>query len=206
MASAYDGITNAKKKVADCLQELGLWWWDEFPVFVYDEKEKPRVWTPDFYIPKLGMYIEVCGMKREGYDYREKIFMKNGYNVVFLHLFKKENMWKKYLVKRIMEIEDHRHSEIEKMVGQLINRLESVNIEKSQIVENNKSDSQDEIKKIYPRAYEEWTPNEDQQLTIEYKQAKSIPQIAVIHQRKTIAIRLRLTKLGLISDIGKAIL
>jgi hypothetical protein len=206
MASVYESMTNAKKKVADCLQELGLWWWDEFPVFVYDEKERPRVWTSDFYIPKLGMYIEVCGMNREGCDNREKIFMKNGYNIVFLHLFKKENMWKKYLVERIMEIEDHRHSEIEKMVGQLINRLEPVNIEESRIDENNISDSQDEIKKIYPRAYEKWTSNEDQQLTIEYKQAKSIPQIAVIHQRKTIAIRSRLTKLGLISDIGKAVL
>jgi hypothetical protein len=39
-------------------------------------------------------------------------------------------MWKKYLVKRIMEIEDLRHSEIEKMVGQLINQVEQVRIEK----------------------------------------------------------------------------
>jgi hypothetical protein len=120
MASVYEGMTDAEKKVADCLQELGLWWWYEFPVFIYDEKERPRVWTPDFYIPKLGMYIEVCGKKREDYKYRERIFKKNGYRIVFLHLYKKENLWKKYLVKRIMEIEAQRHSKIEKMIGSLI--------------------------------------------------------------------------------------
>ena len=193
-------MTNAEKKVADCLQELGLWWWYEFPVFIYDEKERPRVWTPDFYIPKLGMYIEVCGKKREDYEFRERIFKKNGYHIVFLHLYKKESMWKKYLVKRIMEIEDLRHSEIEKMVGQLINQLEPTNNEKSLTDEKIKPYSMDEIRKNYPRAYEEWTTKEDQQLTTEYEQGKSIPQLAIMHQRKTGAIRSRLKKLGLISE------
>jgi hypothetical protein len=120
MASIYDGMSNAEKKVADCLQELGLWWWYEFPVFIYDEKKRPRVWTPDFYIPKLGMFIEVCGAKIEGYEYREKIFKENGYHIIFLHLYKDQKRWKKYLVKRIMEIEDLRHSEIEKMINQIV--------------------------------------------------------------------------------------
>ena len=65
MASIYEGLDFMllKRKLADCLQELGLWWWYEFPVCIYDEKKRPRVWTPDFYIPKLGMFIEVCGQK-----------------------------------------------------------------------------------------------------------------------------------------------
>ena len=120
MASVYEGMTNAEKKVAECLQELGLWWLHEFPVFIYDEKKRPQVWTPDFYIPKLVMYIEVCGKKREDYEYRERIFKKNGYHVIFLHFYKEQKKWKKHLVKRIMEIEDLRHSEIEKMIGSLI--------------------------------------------------------------------------------------
>ena len=120
MASVYEGMTDAEKIVADYLHELGLWWWYEFPVFIYDEKERPRVWTPDFYIQKLGMYIEVCVKKTEGYGYREIIFKKNGYHIVFLHLYKEQKKWKKYLVQKIMEIEDLRHSEIEKMIKALI--------------------------------------------------------------------------------------
>ena len=120
MASIYEGMSNAEKKVADALQELGLWWWYEYPVFIYDEKKRPRVWTPDFYIPKLAMFIEVCGAKRDSYEYREKRFKENGYNIIFLHLYKDQTKWKNYLVNRIVEIEDHRHSEIEKMIGQIL--------------------------------------------------------------------------------------
>jgi len=116
VASVYEGMTNAEKKAASYLKELNLWWIYEFPVFVYDDKKRPRVWTPDFYIPKLGMYIEVCGKQRQNYEFREKIYKENGYHVIFLHLYKEQKMWKMYLVKRIMEIEDLRHAEIEKMI------------------------------------------------------------------------------------------
>lgn len=203
MASVYEDMTNAEKKVADCLQDLGLWWWYEFPVFVLDEKERPRVWTPDFYIPKLGMFIEVCGTKLKDYDYREKIFKKNGYHIVFLHLYKKENKWEQYLVQKIMEIEEVRHSEIKKMIGQVINKIDPTETKKTfpkdQILPNNL----DEIRKYYPRAHEKWTEKEDNQIINEYKQGQTIPQIAISHQRKTGAIRSRLKKLGIISEIQK---
>ena len=199
MASVYEGMTNAEKKAACYLKELNLWWVYEFPVFVYDDKKRPRVWTPDFYVPRLGMYIEVCGKQRQDYEFREKIYTENGYHVIFLHLYKEQNMWKKYLVKRIMEIEDLRHSEIEKMIGQLINQVEHVRIEKSLIDEKIKSNSLEEIRKNYPRAYEKWTTKEDQQLTTEYEQGKSIPQLAITHQRKTEEIRSRLKEIGLLS-------
>jgi len=78
------GIVDGKNA---SLQELGLWWCYEFPVFIYDDKKRPRVWTPDFYIPKLGMYVEVCGAKRQDYQFREKIYKENGYRVIFLHLY-----------------------------------------------------------------------------------------------------------------------
>lgn len=203
MASVYEGMTDAEKNVADCLQESGLWWWYEFPVFVFDEKEIPRVWTPTFYIPKLGMFIEVSGNKREDYDYREKIFKKNGYHIIFLHLYKKDNDWKKYLVQKIMKIEELRHSEIKKMVGQVINRIDPSETKKSVLNDITLPNNIDEIKKNYPRAYENWTENEDRQIMNEYNQGKSIPQIAIIHQRKTDVIRSRLRKLGLISEIRK---
>ena len=120
MSSIYEGMTDAEKQVATYPKELGHWWVYEFPVFVYDDKKRPRVWSPDFHIPKLGMYIEICGKKSDDYEFREKIYEKNGYHVIFLHLYKERKKWKKYLVKRIMEIEDTRHSEIVKMIGQLV--------------------------------------------------------------------------------------
>jgi len=116
MCSIYEDMEDSEKKVADYLKELGLWWNYEFPVFVYDEKERPRVWAPDFYIPKLGMYIEVCGSEKFDYKYRKDIYDKNGYNVIFIHLYKQEEKWKSYLLKRLKEIEEERHSQVLKAI------------------------------------------------------------------------------------------
>ena len=114
--SIYADMEDSEKQVAELLKMLDLWWWYEFPVFIYDEKKRPRVWTPDFYIPKLGMYIEVCGSANFDYKYREKMYKKNGYHVIFVHLYKEKKKWKNYLVKRIMEIEEKRHKEVMKML------------------------------------------------------------------------------------------
>ena len=120
MYSIYDDMKDSERQVADYLQELDLWWWYEYPIFVYDEKDRPRVWTPDFYIPKLGMYIEVCGSEKFDYGYREKIYKKNGVNIIFIHFYKQQEKWKTYLVERIRESEEHRHSEVMKMVNSFI--------------------------------------------------------------------------------------
>jgi len=117
--SVYADMEDSEKQVASYLRELDLWWVYEFPVFVYDEKKRPRVWTPDFYIPKLGMYVEVCGSEKFDYEYREKIYKKNGYPVIFVHFYKKEEKWKNYLIARIGEIEQKRHDEVMKMLRSL---------------------------------------------------------------------------------------
>jgi hypothetical protein len=112
VVSVYFGMKESENQVADFLKELNLWWRYEFPVFVFDEKERPRVWAPDFFIPKLGIYIEVCGSKNFDYKYREKIYKKNRINVIFVHFYKNRTKWKNFLVKRIKEIEEKRHREV----------------------------------------------------------------------------------------------
>ena len=113
-SSIYEDMTETEKQVALYLQDLGFWWVYESPVFVYDDKNRPRVWTPDFYLPTLGMYVEVWGSEYKSHAYREEVYKKNGYHVVFVHCFGAKK-WRDFLVKRIMAIEDARHSEIMKM-------------------------------------------------------------------------------------------
>jgi len=110
MDSVFDKMTDS-----EYLTELGLWWKYESPVFVYDEMERPRLWTPDFFIPKFGLYFEVCGSEDFDYQYREKIYNKNELCVIFVHCYKKEKAWKKYLVKRLEEINTDRQNIISKM-------------------------------------------------------------------------------------------
>jgi hypothetical protein len=56
----------------------------------------------------------------------------------------------------------------------------------------------EDIKKIYPRAYDVWTQEEDNALIKEYKEGISVSKLAEMHQRKIGAIRSRLAKLGLL--------
>jgi len=114
--SIYADMEESEKLVSAYLRELDIWWIYESPVFVYDEKDRPRVWTPDFYLPKIGMYVEVCGSEKFNYEYRERIYKKNGYPVIFVHFYKKEEKWQNYLIARIKEIEQKRHEEVMSML------------------------------------------------------------------------------------------
>ncbi len=96
--SIYDRMTNAEKEVAKVLKELKIQWSYEQPVFVWDENKRPRVWAPDFYLTHFGIYVEVCGSKTFDYEYRRRIFDRNGYQVIFLHLYKETNKWKNHLL------------------------------------------------------------------------------------------------------------
>lgn len=115
MNSIYNRMTKPEREVADYLKERNLRWEFEFPVFVYNENQIPRLFLPDFYIPQLGLFIEVCGSKKFDYEYREKIYEKNGIPVVFLHYYKQRVKWKSFLAKRVAEIEQYRKSEAKKL-------------------------------------------------------------------------------------------
>ena len=77
------------------------------------------MWTPDFYLPELGIYIEVCGSERFNDSYRKRIYQKNGFLVIFIHYYKEKGKWKNFLVTRIKEIEDQRHSEATRIIDNL---------------------------------------------------------------------------------------
>jgi len=91
--SVYKRMTQAEREVADELKKLGIQWFYEHPVFVWDENKRPRVWAPDFYLVDFGIYVEVCGSEHFDYSYRKTIFQLNGYKVIFLHVYKSREYW-----------------------------------------------------------------------------------------------------------------
>jgi hypothetical protein len=108
-------MTNAEKEVAKLLKELGIFWNYEKPVYVQDDHNRPRVWTPDFFLVHFGVYVEVCGSKDFDYDYRRRIFDNNGYKVIFLHLYKDSSRWREHLfdyMGRILSYRYHKFKEI----------------------------------------------------------------------------------------------
>jgi len=116
----YKNMKKFEKDVANYLNKIELDWYYEHPVFLFDEKRRPRVWTPDFYLPKLKVHIEVCGSKDFDYDYRNEIYIKNNISVIFIHHYKSKNEWQKWFGMRIMEIEEERHNDVMKTVKRLM--------------------------------------------------------------------------------------
>ncbi len=113
--SVYDRMTHAEKEVANVLKEFGIHWSFEQPVFVWDENKRPRVWTPDFYLTQFGVYVEVCGSQYFDYEFRRRIFDKNGYRVIFVHMYKEKKEWKRHLLKFLSLFIKERNQRINKI-------------------------------------------------------------------------------------------
>ena len=112
--SIYNRMTNAEREVANVLKELKIQWAYEQPVFVWDENKRPRVWAPDFYLIHLGIYVEVCGSEKFDYEYRRRIFNRNGYSVIFLHAYKSTSAWKDHLLQYLRLFTTKRTQNLEK--------------------------------------------------------------------------------------------
>ncbi|MBN2458652.1 hypothetical protein JXB28_00045 [Candidatus Woesearchaeota archaeon] len=100
--------TIAEKRVENFLNELGLKNIYESPIFIEDDKKRPRLWSPDFFLPELGIYIEVCGAQRRAYKYRRQIYEANKIPVIFVKTFYSEKSWKEYILKGIRRIHQER--------------------------------------------------------------------------------------------------
>ena len=112
-------MTNAEKEVAELLKDMGIKWSYEHPVFVWDENKRPRVWAPDFYLVPFGIYVEVCGSQNFDYEYRRKIFDKNGYKVIFLHLYKDPIKWRNHLMEYLERVTEYRNENLKEMKEKL---------------------------------------------------------------------------------------
>ncbi|MCK4500392.1 hypothetical protein KAU11_07835 [Candidatus Babeliales bacterium] len=115
--SIYNKMTRCEKEVAELLKKLGIKWSYEKPVFVWDENKRPRVWAPDFYLIPFGIYLEVCGSENFDYDYRRRIFDNNGYDVIFLHLYKETDKWKEHFMNSLKLITCFRNEKFNNILG-----------------------------------------------------------------------------------------
>lgn len=101
--SQYEEMSISEKQVSIFMDDNYLRWNYEQPVYVIDDKGRPRIWTPDFYLLELGLYVEVCGAERVDYDYRKKVYADNKIPIIFIHTYKRDK-WRPYLIKEIERI------------------------------------------------------------------------------------------------------
>lgn len=117
MGSSSEKISPAEINVKNYLKEREIKFTYNFPVALYDEQAKLRIWYPDFYLPSLGIYLEVCGTEKDSLEkYRRKcVYEENEIPVHFIHYYKAESSWKGYFESEIQRIENNRLVESEKL-------------------------------------------------------------------------------------------
>lgn len=65
-----------------------MFWIYEQPVFLSDDADRPRLFSPDFFLPELGIYVEVMGNpNKPDYERRQSIYQKNNIPIIFVAPF-----------------------------------------------------------------------------------------------------------------------
>lgn len=113
---ATEKMTNSEKEVAQFLDLMGVEWAFEYPVFLKDDKERPRLWTPDFYLPEIDVFVEVCGSEDFDYEYRRKMYDKNKVCVVFVHKYKESEKWQEHFKDKIKEFTFDKYEKMWKII------------------------------------------------------------------------------------------
>lgn len=108
MSEFFNDMTLAERRVAGFINSLGLGWIYEQPVFVSDTNGRPRLWTPDFYLPRLGLYVEVIGRPGVDYPYRREVYFLNHIPVIFVQVADDPN-WMGNLIADIRLIQQERN-------------------------------------------------------------------------------------------------
>lgn len=109
----YGCMTQNEKTVGEFLKTIGVWWEFERAVYLLDDGGRPRVWTPDFYLPELGIYIEVMG-PNGNYDYRKKVYHQNRIPIIFVDPLKDE-YWGHYIKDQLWVIHNERYNLIKEL-------------------------------------------------------------------------------------------
>jgi hypothetical protein len=113
--SVYNDMSKAEFMASQFLKQLNLYWLYEQAVYLLDDKGRPRVWTPDFYIPDLGLYIEIVGDgENPQYSWREMIYRNNHIPIIFVAPYQIED-WQGYLVDRINQMHRNRWEIIKRL-------------------------------------------------------------------------------------------
>jgi hypothetical protein len=112
----WSKMTPAERDVAGYLDELGISYEFEYPVFVKDERDRPRLWTPDFYLADIKIYIEICESENPDFEYRKKMYAENKIDIIFLPLFKDDLIWKEHFLELLKTIVNRSRKKLDTLI------------------------------------------------------------------------------------------
>ncbi len=106
-----DEMSFPERRVAGLFDKWKLRWVYEKSLYVQDPAGRPRLWSPDFYLPDLGIFVEVVGIPGADYSFRQEVYSNNHVRVLFVRPH--EEKWINKLVDEFRGIEVDRRRNFE---------------------------------------------------------------------------------------------
>ena len=93
-------------KIARFLEKNSIQYQYEAPVLVAPVDQKPRIWYPDFYLPRYKAYIEFYGLAerqsyKKGIELKNKTYTKMGLDVIPVYPWMLSGNWQGYLMREL---------------------------------------------------------------------------------------------------------
>jgi len=112
--------SEGERKIAEFLDNYNIHYIYEKGVLVID-KNKPKIWYPDFYLPEFATYIEYYGLAgNQNYDYniehKKKVYSINGVEVISVYPWTFCENWQKYIIDNLYEISSNRLNSLSQKV------------------------------------------------------------------------------------------
>ena len=101
-AEVEESGSAGEKQIARMLNHYQVRFFYEHPVAVLD-REKVRVWYPDFWLPDYGVAIEYAGVKGNedydaGIDHKKEVYRASGVSCLFVDVQDLRGGWPKRLL------------------------------------------------------------------------------------------------------------
>ena len=104
--------SEGERRIASFLDRHGIQYIYEPPVAV-TQRDKVRIWYPDFHLPEYGVYIEYYGMVGNpdydrGVTEKTAAYAASGLEVIPVHPHHLYRSWPEYLAREIQRIASYR--------------------------------------------------------------------------------------------------
>ena len=109
--------SEGEQKIAYFLENSSIRYQYESAVLINSDKNKPRIWYPDFYLPEFKTYIEYYGLVgNHSYDTgvkaKESAYLKMGLDVIPVYPWMFKENWQKYIMKELKNVTAQRYRKL----------------------------------------------------------------------------------------------
>jgi hypothetical protein len=117
----YSFKSEGERKIAEVLNRYRIDFRYEWPVLVRDYDQKFRIWYPDFFLPKYGVYLEYFGYENNpdydnGRKRKEKIYKEMKMDVISIDSKILENQLENHIINQLYRIQTKRQTEVKSKI------------------------------------------------------------------------------------------